>query len=700
MKQSRTTDRKCSSQFSGIFLLSILILTTYSHTYNASWHLDDYPNIVNNEHIQLTELSYSALFRSLQLSSNILNYRMCRPVSFLSLALNWYIGNQQVIGYHIVNIIIHILSSGFLYLFLLTLLKTPRFAGRFQGDENNIALLSSALWAIHPIQTQAITYIIQRMTSLAAMFYILGLLCYIQGRFQSDKLPRLAYFSGSLICMLLAVGSKENTITFPLSIGLIEIILFQSLSSAKNRKTCIQITIAATVATLVLALLLLFAMLPDPLSTFQTLSGKRSFSLTERLMTEPRIVVNYLIQIFYPLLNRFSIEHQITISTSLVEPITTLFSLLFITGLLVFGLLRIHRFPALSLAILFYFLNQIVESSFISLELVFEHRNYLPSLFLFLPVAIGAIQGLRYLQRENKQVLFILCSSVLTLFLIVIGMTTFTRNEIWSSEKTLWEDAIEKAPMSARAWSSLAFYYNMKGYYDKALELYEISLTKQRITAFFPGIILRNIGNIYTIKHDYVNALAFYDRALTDDPDYIQSLYDKASVLIILGDWKTAKIAMESLISRKDADKDDFYLMGIISLKTDAPEKALKYFRMANQLSPNNPKTYTYIGVSLSMMGYYKTADWFLRQASQFARDGIIPLLYQIDNHIKSGDFESLDDEANHLIKQFRIDDISETLLRLSNDNMWVPVSIDAIATLISKKLKVQSESLLLLSKN
>ena len=232
------------------------------------------------------------------------------------------------------------------------------------------------------------------------------------------------------------------------------------------------------------------------------------------------------------------------------------------------------------------------------------------------------------------------------------------------------------------------------------MELYEISLTKQRITAFFPAIALRNMGFIYSIKHDYDRALACYDRALTADPHYTQSLYDKASVLIILGDWNTAKITMESLISRGDAVKDAFYLMGIIFLKTNAPEEALKYFRMANQLSPYDPKTYIHIGVSMSMMGYYQKADWFLRQASQLAQDDMIPLLYRIDNHIKSGNLESLDDEVNHLLKQFRIDDIRETLLRLSRDNMWVPVSIDAIATLISKKLKIHSDNLLHLSMN
>ena len=701
MSQSRTIDQILLSPISGIFLLFILIVSIYSNTFKASWHLDDYANIVDNKYIQLTELSPSALFRSFQPYQNNLELRLSRPISYLSLALNWYIGQKQVIGYHIVNISIHVLASGFLYLFLLSVLKTPRLVGRFQGDENNIALLASVLWAIHPIQTQAITYIVQRMASLSAMFFIIGMFCYIQGRFQTERRwSRWAFFSGALICMFLAVGSKENTITFPLSIGLIEIILFQNFSSAENRKTCIRIVIAATIVTLTIALPLLFTMLPDPLTSYQSRYGQRSFSQTERLLTEFRIVMNYLVQIFYPLLSRFSIEHPITISTSLVKPITTLLSLLSIAGLLIFGFLRIHRFPALSLAILFYFFNHVVESSFISLELVFEHRNYLPSLFLFLPVAIGAVKGLRYFQKENKQVMYFLCSSVLTLLLIVIGMTTFTRNRAWSSEKTLWEDAIEKAPLSARPWGSLAFYYSAIGYYDKALELYEVSLTKQRITGFFPAIVLRNMGFIYSIKHDYDKALACYDRALNADPHYTQSLYDKASVLIILGDWNAAKTTTESLISRGDAVKETFYLMGIIFLKTNAPEDALKYFRMANQLSPHSPKTYTYIGVSMSMMGYYQKADWFLRQASQLAPDDMIPLLYRIDNHIKSIKLESLDDEVNHLFKQFRIDDIREVLLRLSRDNTWVPVSINAIATLITKKLQIHSDNLLHLSRN
>lgn len=683
------------SSSTGIFILFFFILTIYSNTFNASWHLDDYPNILKNKRIQLTELSISSLFESFQLSENSLNYRLVRPVSFISLALNWYVGNQQVIGYHIVNISIHILTAVFLYLFLLSLLGSPRLVGCFKGKENNIALLATVLWAIHPIQTQAITYIVQRMASLAAMFYILCLFFYIRGRFQIESKPRLAFYAGSFLCMLLAVGSKENTITLPLSIGLIEIFFFQDLTSVKNRKTCIRIAIFATIATVALGVFLLLFVSSDPFSTFKTLSDKRSFSPTERLLTQPRVVINYLIQIFYPLLDKFSIEHPITISTSLFEPLTTLMSLLTIVALLIFALLGIKNFPVLSLAILFYFINHVVESSFISLELVFEHRNYLPSFFLFLPVAIGVVSGLHYFIIEKKRAMFLLCFSAMTFLLVVLGISTFIRNEVWGSEKSLWEDAVKKAPLSARPWSSLAFYYNSIGYYDKALELYEISLTKQRLSGFFPAVVLRNIGYIYSIRQDYKKALEYFDRALTTDPNYSQALFDKASVLSILGEWKTSKNAVETLISKGNATKDDYYLMGIISLKINEPEKALQYFRMANQVSPFDHRTYVHIGISLSMMGHHNKADWFLRQASLLAPDDLIPLIYRVDNLIKINNITLLNEIVINLLTQFHLQDIQEKIILLSHNNMWVTISTDAIATLISSKLKIYSDNML-----
>ena len=153
---------------------------------------------------------------------------------------------------------------------------------------------------------------------------------------ESKRKERLRFglFSGCFLCLLLAVGSKENAVIFPLSLALIEIVFFKNLSKGTHRKTSFRIIIAAIVATGILSALVAYSTMPDPLAFINRISAVRPFTLTERLLTEPRVVIGYLSQIFYPLLTRFSIEHSVTVSTSLLDPITTLASIVLISGLL------------------------------------------------------------------------------------------------------------------------------------------------------------------------------------------------------------------------------------------------------------------------------------------------------------------------------------------------------------------------------
>ena len=166
-------------------LLSCIILIVYSNTFSASWHLDDYSKIVENPRIKISNLRpktlYHTFFSSMD-SGLALKNRLYRPVACLTLALNWYIGQKNVFGYHVVNTTIHIITAFLLFLTICSLFKTPNLKGRYEGSEYFIALMAATLWAIHPMQIQAITYIVQRMASLAAMFYLLGLLGYLKGR--------------------------------------------------------------------------------------------------------------------------------------------------------------------------------------------------------------------------------------------------------------------------------------------------------------------------------------------------------------------------------------------------------------------------------------------------------------------------------------------------------------------------------------
>lgn len=215
-------------------LLGLLVLIIYSNTFNASFHLDDFQNITKKTQLHLKNLYpetiYHAIFES-QAGNKKVFYR---PVSCLSIALNWYFGKDDVTGYHVVNIAVHILTAFFLYLTLLSLFITPNLRGKYSGNEHFIAILATVLWAANPIQTQAVTYIVQRMASMAAMFYIIGIYFYLKARTNNLQKKKILFFSAVFISFLLAVGSKENAVMLPVSLFFLEIIFFRDMSDSKT----------------------------------------------------------------------------------------------------------------------------------------------------------------------------------------------------------------------------------------------------------------------------------------------------------------------------------------------------------------------------------------------------------------------------------------------------------------------------------
>ena len=215
-----------SRNWVAFILLFFLIFIIYSNTFQASWHFDDYPNIVDNSCLHLKDLNPQSLLIAAGLH---------RPIPNLTFAVNWYFSKSNVTGYHVVNIIIHFMTAFILFLTILNLFKSPNLNNKYQGSEYFIALLTAAFWAINPIQTQAVTYIVQRMASISAMFYILGIYFYLKGRVNKSRFNQAFFFLCCLICYLLALGSKENGVTLPVALLLIEFIFFQNLILSKSR---------------------------------------------------------------------------------------------------------------------------------------------------------------------------------------------------------------------------------------------------------------------------------------------------------------------------------------------------------------------------------------------------------------------------------------------------------------------------------
>jgi tetratricopeptide (TPR) repeat protein len=670
-------------------LLSILIFLLYSNTLTADWHFDDYHNILHNENVRIESLNKDTLTK-IFLPSSIANNSLYRPVSYFSFASNWYFNQTNVKGYHITNIAIHIFVCFFLFLSIFALFKTPNISGYSQNSVYFIAFLATVLWAIHPIQTQAVTYIVQRMASLASLFYIIAMFSYLKARLANSRQRMFVFLTLCGLSFIAAVGSKPNAMLMPLSLLLLEFIFFQDISKKKTQKNAVVIFI---IFTLLIVLSGIFLFLSNSGNSLFDGYNKRPFSLLERILTQPRIIIFYISQIFYPLASRFSISHDIEYSTSLFSPWTTLPSILIILFLIGIALFKLKKNPLLCFAILFFFINHLVESTIIPLEMIFEHRNYLPSFFLFVPVAIGIKKAIEYYFKINNTMYYFLIISV-TAGIIGLGLSTYIRNWDWRTEKSLWEDAAKKAPNSARPLNNLVWgYYAPTGQFDKAIELYKKAATLKSDSIYSKVFSYQNIATIYhSDLNNYEKAIKYSKKALEIAPDDKKSNFLLSSSLGKLKKYKKALSALSSTIKKYPDEDALYYLQAIIFMKTDNFKQALKTLRLCLRLSPNSWKYYREMGVCMTCLGNYERGYWYLKLARSFKgfEPGISIAI--ADNRLRVGEDKVAEHEINNLINKIGNKNIFPLLKNTFADPLGIPVANPKIAQISSRCLQDHSK--------
>ncbi len=675
-------------------LIALFISVIYSNTLNSSWHFDDYDNITQNSKLHIENLKFDSIVQTLfaMPGGNNDNPKLYRPTACFTFGINWYFGKDDVRGYHVFNITIHILTSFVLFLLITKLLSTPALKKRYKGNKYFVALLATMLWAINPIQVQAVTYIVQRMASLAAFFYVLGLFFYVCGR-SAPNLKGLIYYLMVVVSFLLALGSKENAITLPIAVILIEIIFYQKIESLKKKQILLILAFVCILFTFTSGVFLFLK--EGPLQFLDGYSN-RSFTFIERILTEPRILMGYITKIFYPITSRISLEHDITVSTSILKPFTTLLSIVGILGSVGFSLITLKKHPILSFAILFFFLNHIIESSVIPLELIFDHRNYLPSFFLFLPVAVG-LEKIIVLYENKKKLIYIMIVFFVPLLMMCLGFGTYVWNMAWATEKTLWEDAAEKAPNSARPIQNLASsYYSKIGDFDKSIELYQKSLTlKDPKPEYSKFVALKNIAGLYYKKGEYETALNYAIRAIHIDPSNINIRFKKILILVQQGDLVNAQKDIDNLLSQYENDEDYLLMKGRLLLMQGKNEASVKYFRKALSAFPYNYETSLYLGVALSRCGEYAKADIFLNNAHSLSPRDIKAFLALLENSYRAEDGHKIDIYASDLISQFTISQIQATLKNIDKDNLEVPLSQSILLGVISDKLNQTAEKII-----
>ena len=670
------------------FLVCILVTLVYSNTFQASWHLDDYPNIVRNPRVHITDLSPNALAQSVFIGSGEAK-KLYRPVSRLSLALNWYWGQDNVWGYHLINLVIHVATALLLLGVILELFKSPRLKGQDQETVYFVAVLACVLWALNPIQTQAVTYIVQRMAILATLFYVLGMYCYVKGRMHKKVLRRFWYYTSTVVCFLLAIGSKENAITMPVALLLIEFIFFQTAASRPQRHKFILVAISIGAVLLVLSITMLVQR--GGLSAWSDAYRIRSFTLAERFMTQPRVVVFYLGQLFYPMPQRLSIEHDVTLSASLLEPWTTLPAIFIILALIGIGIWQVKARPILAFGLLFYLLNHAIESTFLPLEVLFEHRNYLPSLFLFWPVANVLKQGADYYRPKNT-VIYGAILGFCGLVVIAFGLGTYTRNSVWRTEATLWEDALKKAPNSARPLFNMAKYHYKKiGRYDLALIHYQKAYqAKAANPSISKAMALNGMGSIYYHWKKYEAVRKVGTQALAHNPRFEAAMYNVARANIKLGHWQEADQFADRLVA-KHAKPAYLNLKAFLLLKQNKPRAALEYLRQSLNMDSNNGVGMLYLGYAFSLKGQYQLAEKTLLQARQVLGDSIQIDFCLLENSLKESNDTRASLYARDILSSFTLGAINKELHRLIDDNATLPLAYDLIGPEIAKQVEQEA---------
>jgi Tfp pilus assembly protein PilF len=491
----------------------------------------------------------------------------------------------------------------------------------------------------------------------------------------------------------LAFGSKENTVLLPFILILIEIAFFQDMRQIKSKDVLLWSAIIAVVLVIFYGLIVI---LKGDLLGLVRGYEKRPFTLSERLLTEPRIIVYYLSQIFYPLPTRFSIEHDVIISISIFKPWTTLPAILIILTLIVLGLYSLPRWPLLGFSILFFLINHTIESSIIPLELIFEHRNYLPSLFIFAPLAIGLKWLLDRFRSENRVIYLLLIISTV-IVLMGVGLATYSRNQVWYSEKGLWEDAALKAPHSARPLAVLAWdmTYGVNAHPkhdDNALVLYQRALQGNFQRKRLQAVIMNNIAGIYDRKKDYPKTLMWLQKALQTDPDNTKVRFDLTSLYLKRGQLQKASRSVDQLLSRNSNHEGYLNTKGLILLRQHQFMQALRYFRRSLNIAPNFDATLMYIGIAMSQLGRHEKAAWFLKRSLSFSPTNMMSLIYLIENELKSRKSNKLDAYVKLLLHLHPYHAIQKTMIAINCNSHPYPISYDSIVPAILDRLKSPQE--------
>ena len=425
-------------------LLIAAALGAHANTFEGNFQFDDFSAVLENPHLEQWQTFIGHLDH------------MVRPVLYATLLMDRGLYGDSPTGYHLLNLLLHLGSGLFVY---------GISARAVKEGQSTIPIWAALLFLIHPIQTEAVTYISGRASGLMSFFYLMALFLYVKASEAQDvpKSYRL-YLAGAIVSFMLSLGSKETAMTFPLALLLWDSVIYRLKGAALRVAVLSRHLVFWVVLSLAAGLAL-----SHPRYFFL---AQVSFSLRpvwENFLTEVHAAAYALVLFFCPWAQNF--DHDLPLFHSVLQwPLPV--DLLILGGMAVTAMFIVRRIPLVSFGIMWFFI-QLLPTSLIPRADLFSERNlYLASIGLVLVIVVlGSclMQWITTAVRHPRAVQFGACSVALAV-VSFLGLMTSERNLVYRDQVSFWSDAVRKSPNKARAHNNLGHAYALRGEWEEAIE--------------------------------------------------------------------------------------------------------------------------------------------------------------------------------------------------------------------------------------
>jgi Tfp pilus assembly protein PilF len=571
-------------------VIALAALAVYANSFNGAFVFDDIPWILLDPGVHKLWPLSDVLF-----SSNP-NFVSGRPVVNLTIAVNYVLGGTDPRGYHAVNIAIHILAGLTLFGIVRRTLAMPLLRGRIAAAAIPLALAVALVWIVHPLQTAAVTYVIQRTEALVGLFYLLTLYCVIRG---AESGHSWHWYAAAVVACFLGMGTKEVMVTAPVVVLLYDrTFLSGSFKAAVVRRWGLYLAMTATWGVVA------WTLVSTGFHTGSAGSGAGGFTPIAYAMTQPGVIVHYLKLAIWP--SGMSLDYGWPVADSLSDIVLPAIVVAMLAGLAIWGLVKNSPLGFLGA---WFFVILAPTSSFVPIkDAAFDHRMYLPLAAVVSLVVIGGYVlwsklaprrvGATGTPRCWTVPYFLLGAAV-----VGLGCATVARNAVFNSAADVWRDVLEKDPDRPRPHNNLAATLIAEGKFDEAIEHCRIAL------ALTPGYAdaENNIGRALFLQGKTDEAIPWFERALQDYRNHPNALINLAEALVAKKETAKAINLFQVYLEIDPDNVKAHYDLAACLRDQGNPDAAIEQLHMVLALDPNHADAHNDLAALLA--GQRRTAE-------------------------------------------------------------------------------------------